>query len=1040
MIRLHGGYLAFTPGFPLRGFFVWAEGAYNALAEKNRHPRALSHADIDAFLLSETREVFPRVFLDRCQRGRIQITVPAFRGRPVPSIPALRDSEDYVPPGKAVLRPFELDVLFLPAPRVLETLLYLADVLPPTRSGVGPADDLEYWIETARWAFDLLLRRRVAPVIENGWARWHPVLSDHFEKGRLDLFASACPPVARTAAPVGMRHPAELFPAPKALLTAFLDEMVDGTARELLQEVVPAERLKGVKEPEALFVAHLALPYGASGGEEEIPPALIERVSSWTTSLLAPHADESLRLGVRLLPPDQSPPEAEAAWRISFHLEATNDPSLQLFAGEIWSSIESTVKRLGRRFKNPEETLLAELGAAAAVSSCISKSLEDRHPEGLPLTTAEAYRFLTQEAPLLGDMGVRLYLPGEGRPQKASLRLKARQSSWRSGSAVTRFGLSTLVDFDWKVAIGNALLTPEEFEELAARKIPFVEVRGQWILLDPENVGRVMQFLDRRSSHHTTLGDVLRLAGGLGMPPDEADLVESITGEGWIGEFLDPQTARENLVSFESPKDLAGTLRPYQLRGVAWLRFLLSRGLGGCLADDMGLGKTIQFLATLLVARAAGESIRPSLLICPTSVAENWLKESQRFAPSLCVTIHHGPERAAGEEFETLVANHDLIVTTYPLAHRDRAILSNFEWEYLALDEAQNIKNPATAQAKAIRAFKARRRAALTGTPMENRLSELKAILDFLNGGLLGSEESFRKEFSIPIERHQLPEAAERLRRITAPFLLRRLKTDPLIEPDLPEKIETKEFVGLSREQASLYQATTRSLLEGIGGSKGAARKAKVLVLLLRLKQICNHPALFLADGSRIEGRSAKLERLMQILEETFAEKRPALLFTQFTEMGNILVQALKSRFGGEVLFLHGSVNRTARHEMVRRFQEDDDPPLFFVLSLKAGGSGLNLTRASHVFHVDRWWNPAVEDQATDRVFRIGQTRHVQVHKFVCRGTLEERIDAMIDEKKSLAQSIVSAGETWLTELSDKELESLVTLRREALLDIEDGR
>jgi SNF2 family DNA or RNA helicase len=345
----------------------------------------------------------------------------------------------------------------------------------------------------------------------------------------------------------------------------------------------------------------------------------------------------------------------------------------------------------------------------------------------------------------------------------------------------------------------------------------------------------------------------------------------------------------------------------------------------------------------------------------------------------------------------------------------------------LTLDEAQNVKNPAAAQSRAVRGLRAARRSALTGTPVENRLAELKSIFDFLNPGLLGSDDSFRRHFVVPIERRREPEAAARLRNVTAPFLLRRAKTDPGVVPDLPEKIETKEYTGLTREQAALYRATTRSLLAGIGRANKRTRKAKILLLLLRLKQICDHPALFLGDG-RLDGRSAKIARLLEMCEETLAERSPSLLFTQFAEMGHLLVAALKERFGCEVLFLHGGVPRRARAEMVRRFQEDDDPPPFFVLSLRAGGTGLNLTRASHVFHVDRWWNPAVEEQATDRAFRIGQTQHVQVHKFVCRGTLEERIDRMIEDKKHLARSIVGAGEQWIAGLSDDQLAALVAL------------
>ncbi|HEV8269641.1 MAG TPA: DEAD/DEAH box helicase, partial [Thermoanaerobaculia bacterium] len=353
--------------------------------------------------------------------------------------------------------------------------------------------------------------------------------------------------------------------------------------------------------------------------------------------------------------------------------------------------------------------------------------------------------------------------------------------------------------------------------------------------------------------------------------------------------------------------------------------------------------------------------------------------------------------------------------------------------EYLALDEAQNVKNPSAAQSRAVRSLKARRRAALTGTPVENRLAELKAIFDVLNPGLLGTDETFRDRFAIPIERRRDEEAEERLRRLTAPFVLRRTKTDPAIAPDLPEKIETKEIVGLTKEQATLYRAATRALLGRIETARGKTRRARVLTLLLRLKQLCDHPTLFLGDGSKLDGRSGKLNRLLEMLEETFAEGRPSLIFTQFAEMGHLLVKAVKARFAAEVLFLHGGVGRKARGEMVRRFQEEDVPPLFFVLSLKAGGSGLNLTRASHVFHFDRWWNPAVEDQATDRAYRIGQTRNVQVHKFVCRGTLEERIDRMIEEKRALARSIVSTGESWIADLTNEELTSLVALSPEAV-------
>ena len=1024
MIVLHAGHLLPSPDAPAHGVYVWGEGAFAARGDRLAHPRAISAAELE-----------PLLGTSRTRPGRIVLTLPAAHGRPVPSLPALRDESDYGP-DVFPLRPFSVDVLFVPPSRAIDFLLHFQDHLASARGGATAGDDLEYWSGAAAWAFQFLLRRRIVPSVEEGQPRWKPVLTDRADREAIEQMATAMPLASRTAS-AGDAGPSLLFPSPVHILESFLEETVDAAARDLIREALPAERRRAGAGPEAILAAAWGAPAVEAAERPAWPEESLAAIARWSTALLDSVSERDLRLGVRLVPPG-SADDGEADWRLRFHLEEADDPTTQLTASDVWGS--ASPERSDLLAAGPEEVLLRRLGEAAPLSPAIARSLEERHPEQVALSLDEVSRFLEREAPALVESGARVLLPGDGRPAKLSVRLAARESSWKPSSAVTRFGLATLVDFDWEVAIGGSRLSAEEFEELAARKIPLVSVRGEWVLLDPESVARVRTLLDRRPAGHTTIGDLLRIAGGLDAADGPSPAVDGVSGEGWLRDFLDPEQARLAVSSFQPPALLVGTLRPYQARGVAWLRFLLGRGFGACLADDMGLGKTIQFLATLLATREGGEEIRPSLLVCPTSVAENWRQEAARFAPSLKVSVHHGPMRAGGEAFLELARSVDLIVTTYALAHRDRAVLSRLNWEFLALDEAQNVKNPATAQARAVRSLSARRRAALTGTPVENRLGELKAIFDFLNPGLLGSEESFRRDFAVPIERTHSAAAAERLRRITAPFLLRRLKTDPTIEPDLPEKIETREMVGLTREQATLYRATSRALLERIGAARGAARRARVLVLLLRLKQLCDHPALLLADGNISPARSAKVTRLLEMLEETWAERRPALLFTQFASMGEILAKSLRERFGSEVLFLHGGVPRKARAEMVRRFQEDDDPPLFFVLSLKAGGSGLNLTRASHVFHVDRWWNPAVEDQATDRVFRIGQTRHVQVHKFVCRGTLEERIDAMIEEKKALARTIVGAGESWITALSDGELAELVRLDRDVVEGPEGGR
>jgi hypothetical protein len=1015
LIVIHGGYLPPSSGRTLSGLFFWGEGPY-VPTERDRHPRALEVTELESALRAGRA---PLGTPSRLGKGVVKLYVPARHGRPVPSMAALREAEDYAS-GPAGPRGFEVDALFPPPLDAVDLLLHTRDLRPPLAAG----EDLEYWAEAARFLFDLLLRRRVAPQFDEDPPRWAPILSGAEEKERSDRLAAAMPPVGRAASspeePAGPRG----FAPADVVLRAFLDETTDALARELIRDVVPAERRRAGASAESRLVVSLAAPRG--GEPTGADPSLLARLHAWTLPLVEPLPPGALRLGVRLSPPRE---DHAGNWHLLYHLESVDDPSLQLFADEIFGPDEGALRRLGRRVANPEETLLLKLGEAAALSRAIERSLEERHPSGAELTLEEAHRFLAHEAPLLSGAGVHVYLPSEGTTHP-SVRLHGVESGWKAG-AVTRFGLSTLVDFDWKIAIGDTLLTPAEFEELAAQKVPLVSVRGEWVLLDKASVERTLRLFDRRPGGRTTLGDFLRLAGGLEGEPGYA--VDSVTAEGWLSELLDPEDAKREIAATGPPKGLHGTLRPYQVRGVGWLRFLSTRGLGACLADDMGLGKTVQLLAALLSAKEAGETIRPSLLVCPTSVAETWLREAARFSPQIHVTIHHGPDRAGSEELGALLERTDLLVTTYALAHRDRALLSEVAWEWVALDEAQNVKNPAAAQSRAVRSFPAKRRAALTGTPVENRLSELKSIFDFLNPGLLGSDEEFRREFAVPIERHRDPAAVDRLRTITAPFLLRRAKTDPLVAPDLPEKIETKELVGLTPEQASLYRATTKTLLSNIGGTRGARRRARVLTLLLRLKQICDHPALFLGDGSVLAGRSSKLSRLLDMLEETLAEARPALVFTQFAEMGHLLVDALRERFGTEVLFLHGGVPRPARAEMVRRFQEDEDSPPFFVLSLKAGGSGLNLTRASHVFHFDRWWNPAVEDQATDRAFRIGQTRSVQVHKFVARGTLEERIDAMIEEKKELASAIAGAGESWIADLDDGALAALVGLSKDAV-------
>jgi SNF2 family DNA or RNA helicase len=641
------------------------------------------------------------------------------------------------------------------------------------------------------------------------------------------------------------------------------------------------------------------------------------------------------------------------------------------------------------------------------------------------LNTAEAHDFLRHAAPLLQAAGFGVQLPAWAGRKAVGLKLTTRSRSKNGSSraaAESGFGLQELVDFRIDLVIGEGAVTADELAELARLKVPLVRVRGQWVELDDRQLQAALKAVGRRREGELTAGEVLQqvVDGG----DEDLPLVE-VDADGMLGDLISGQ-ASERLAPVPTPADFHGTLRPYQERGLSWLHFLARLGLGGILADDMGLGKTAQTLSLLLAERVTTTPL-PTLLICPMSLVSNWQKEAARFAPSLTVYVHHGGTRKRDDEFLASVADADLVITTYGTALRDLGALRDIAWGRVACDEAQAIKNSGTRQAQAVRAIPARTRLALTGTPVENHLAELWSIMEFCNPGLLGPAKRFRRRFQEPIEVRQDADATAALKRATGPFVLRRLKTDKSIISDLPEKNEMKVWCTLTAEQATLYQAVVEDMMSAIENSEGIQRRGNVLAAMTKLKQACNHPAHLLKDGSRLPGRSGKLARLEELTEEIIEDGDKALIFTQYTEFGSMLQPYLAAHLDRPVLWLHGGLSKARRDELVERFQNDDEPMLF-LLSLKAAGTGLNLTAANHVVHFDRWWNPAVEDQATDRAFRIGQSRDVQVRKFICTGTLEEKIDAMIERKKSLASSVVGTGEDWVTDLSTDQLRELFAL------------
>jgi SNF2 domain-containing protein/SNF2 helicase protein/helicase-like protein len=997
---------------------VWAEDSALPSHGTGAHPFACQAADITDLL--EPLGDLARKAVD----SELTLQLPTAAGSPVAS-PELVRPPDEAPAGwRRKLSDWRVPVLRFD-PAAARDLLTVLDDTGEAPGSVGAS--IPYFAAVARFAAGLTERGRVLPVLvaeDGGYAaRWRPVLAAADAERARDL-AIAMPALCRAVA--------QRADDPAELLIAALSALTDAAVRTRLPApLLPPRRGRTpVRIPiSERFVVSLTTTDARvevqTPQDEAEARDLVAELGAWLDSARMPAGP--VRTCFRLTEPRHQETDR---WQVTFSLQSAEDPSLMISAADVWSGAAS----IGGG--DPVEQLLAGLGGAARLFPELARALLEVAPCTVRLDTAGAFRFLKQTGPLLASAGFGVLLPDWVRKARLGLKLTTRTKragSAASGAAPGTFGMTDLVDFRYEVAVGDQALDAEELAELARQKIPLVRLRGQWVELDEAHLTAALKFLERNQPGTMTAADALAAGMGLRAPEDDDVPLAAVDADGWLGDLLSGQ-ADQRLQPVPAPPGFTGTLRPYQERGLAWLSFLGNLGLGGILADDMGLGKTVQLLSLV----AASRSSSPTLLICPMSLVGNWQREAAKFTPDLRVHVHHGADRLGGDELTAALSHADLVITTYGVATRDRAALSELTWARVVCDEAQNIKNHATRQAQAVRALPAATRIALTGTPVENRLSELWSIMDFTNPGLLGRAETFRKRFVIPVERDADADATAKLKRLTSPFCLRRLKTDRSIITDLPDKQEMKVWCNLTAEQASLYQATVDDMLaqieaaEAETGEHSISRRGLVLATMAKLKQVCNHPAHLLADGSRLPGRSGKLARLEEICDEIVAEGDKALCFTQYAEFGRMLQPHLAARLGCPVLFLHGGTPKKQRDEMVASFGDLAEPALF-LLSLKAGGTGLNLTAANHVIHVDRWWNPAVEDQATDRAFRIGQKKNVQVRKFVCIGTLEERIDEMIESKKSLADRVVGTGEAWLTELSIADLRSVLALSPEAV-------
>ena len=1011
-------------------FYIWIETTeiQNSKITKNEHPFSLKDKKMTE-LLSQFKTIKNLNLQEK------YFILPANNGKVIKSYELFPFTDEEIPESFQ-LENFHIQCLAIPLKDLTSLLNEIHFYCLYNSQELMPGADLLFWYRYTQSFKEIIMNDQYIPALkylESGkkhsfqiYPHWH-IVSEKYDQ-MIKKYINYMPDLCASGFEQSKREID--FYNKENLLKHFSENLL----QEIILETKFPDKIKKQFSDTFLEDFFSGSKYKElSKVEKSILKDIYSKWFNWKEKIVRSHDKSLFSFCFKL----EEPGENQSYWKLSFLIESKKDPSLKITLDDYWHFNEKIKKQVWKNFGNDiEKNILLDLGYSAKIYPKIWEAMNNDKPSGLNLSLEEAFEFLKERALVMENSGFKIILPAcltpEGRKRaKIKLRVSSTSKKVSQSSNKSLFSADSIINYQYKLSIGNVELSEKEWKDLVNSKVPLINFRGEWVELDINKMKEILEIWQKSQNENIEIS----ISELIKMSAQENHF--EIDYDKNLSEMMDKFRNKSKFELVEDPKKLKGSLREYQKRGISWIEYLENIGLNGCLADDMGLGKTIQVIGRLLRERESEkQKVKPTLLIAPTSVVGNWQHEIIKFAPTLKSLLHHGNKRIKDEkDFLKTISQNDIIITSYSLIKRDNHLFKANEWHRIVIDEAQNIKNPKAEQTKVLLQLKSKHKIALTGTPVENRLLDLWSIFNFLNPGYLGTQAGFRKKFEIPIQKENALDESKVLKNLIEPFILRRLKTDKNIIKDLPDKVEQKIYCNLTKEQGSLYEAVVKEISLDIDNAEGIQRKGLILSSLMKLKQICNHPVQFLQDNSEFsQTRSYKLSRLLEMVAEVIENGESLLIFSQFKEVCKQLDKFIRNNYHYRTYLLHGEINRTKRQEMIEEFQNPESEPSIFILSLKAGGVGINLTKANHVFHFDRWWNPAVEDQATDRAFRIGQSKNVFVHKFVAIGTLEEKIDQMIEGKKKLSTSVLASDESWLTELDNNSFKKLISLSKNAVL------